>query len=159
WELRWFLRTDALAYCMTSADVYPAHYRWSRYVLAKELEDRINRSQKVGAILGVQTLRRATSGHVNSVRILGSKQDFFIKDQLRIRNLLAPGSQRSPLFFVQTEYGADHKPSAFVFHGGGWGHGVGMCQSGAMGRAQQGALYPEILKAYYPGTEIGNLRY
>ena len=104
-------------------------------------------------------MRRAVSGHVNSVRILGSRKNFYIKDESRIRNLLAPGSQRSSLFFAETEYGVDRKPSAFVFHGGGWGHAVGMCQSGAMGRASQGALYPDILKAYYPGTEIGNLRY
>jgi stage II sporulation protein D len=38
--------------------------------------------------------------------------------------------------------------------GGGNGHGVGMCQWGALGRARAGQSFREILQAYYPGTEI-----
>ena len=36
----------------------------------------------------------------------------------------------------------------------GAGHGVGMCQWGAVGRARAGQRYPEILAAYFPGTEL-----
>lgn len=36
----------------------------------------------------------------------------------------------------------------------GFGHGVGMCQMGALGRAQAGRGYEEILEAYYPGTVV-----
>src|SRR6185436_11527765 len=43
WELRWFLRSQPPAYCMPSADVHPSHFRWTRYVQARELEDRVNR--------------------------------------------------------------------------------------------------------------------
>jgi SpoIID/LytB domain protein len=159
WELRWWLRSEPPAYCMPSSYVYPSHYRWTRVVSAQELAARIDRSVNIGKILGVLTLRRAVSGHINSARILGSRRNLYLKDESRIRNLLAPGSQRSALFFVETEYGPDHRPSAFVFHGAGWGHGVGMCQSGAAGRAERGSLYEDILKAYYPGTDIGDLRY
>jgi stage II sporulation protein D len=42
----------------------------------------------------------------------------------------------------------------FVVTGRGWGHGVGMSQYGALGYAQQGAGYEEILTHYYQGTEI-----
>jgi stage II sporulation protein D len=38
--------------------------------------------------------------------------------------------------------------------GHGYGHGVGMCQMGAVGRAQSGHTFGEILGAYYPGAEI-----
>jgi stage II sporulation protein D len=41
-----------------------------------------------------------------------------------------------------------------VAEGGGWGHGIGMCQVGAMGRARAGQNYRTILRTYYPGTEI-----
>lgn len=41
--------------------------------------------------------------------------------------------------------------------GGGWGHGVGMCQVGAMGRARAGQTYREILAAYYTDTGIRRL--
>ncbi len=42
----------------------------------------------------------------------------------------------------------------FVLTGGGWGHGVGMSQWGALGQAREGRRYEEILTTYYPGTEL-----
>lgn len=38
--------------------------------------------------------------------------------------------------------------------GAGWGHGVGLCQWGAVGRARAGQSYEQILSAYFPGTKI-----
>ncbi len=38
--------------------------------------------------------------------------------------------------------------------GAGWGHGVGMCQWGAIGRARAGQTARDILSTYYPGTRI-----
>ena len=46
-----------------------------------------------------------------------------------------------------------------VFHGTGYGHGVGMCQWGANGMAQAGHVAPEILARYYPGTELRRMYY
>ena len=42
----------------------------------------------------------------------------------------------------------------FTFVGGGWGHGLGMSQFGALGRAEAGLSYSEILAFYYDGTEL-----
>jgi len=42
----------------------------------------------------------------------------------------------------------------YIFNGSGWGHGVGMCQTGAIGMAKEGFTYDEILKWYYTDTEI-----
>ncbi|MEZ5243823.1 MAG: SpoIID/LytB domain-containing protein [Acidimicrobiales bacterium] len=42
-----------------------------------------------------------------------------------------------------------------TFYGGGFGHGIGMSQYGALGRAQAGHTYDEILDFYYPNTAIG----
>jgi len=44
--------------------------------------------------------------------------------------------------------------TSFSFIGGGYGHGVGMSQWGAKGRADQGQAAGDILGAYYPGTSI-----
>jgi SpoIID/LytB domain protein len=49
--------------------------------------------------------------------------------------------------------GAQTAPS-FTFTGGGFGHGVGMSQYGAKGRAEAGQSAAEILGAYYPGTQL-----
>jgi stage II sporulation protein D len=38
--------------------------------------------------------------------------------------------------------------------GGGNGHGVGMCQNGALGMARKGYSYAMILQHYYPGSEL-----
>jgi stage II sporulation protein D len=43
---------------------------------------------------------------------------------------------------------------AALFHGRGWGHGVGMSQWGAEGMARRGASFEEILKYYYTGVEV-----
>ncbi len=45
--------------------------------------------------------------------------------------------------------------ATFVFTGHGWGHGIGMSQYGALGYAQHGSSYPDILAHYYPGTQLG----
>lgn len=45
-----------------------------------------------------------------------------------------------------------------VFEGFGWGHGVGLCQWGGYFMAKDGASYQEILRYYYPGTEISSMR-
>jgi stage II sporulation protein D len=47
--------------------------------------------------------------------------------------------------------------AAFLLTGGGWGHGVGLSQWGAYGQAKAGRSYREILRHYYPGTELGQL--
>jgi stage II sporulation protein D len=55
---------------------------------------------------------------------------------------------RSTLFKVQKE------PDGFVIFGSGSGHGVGLCQWGARGMADQNKTYREILDFYFPGTTI-----
>jgi stage II sporulation protein D len=44
----------------------------------------------------------------------------------------------------------------FVLQGSGWGHGVGMSQYGAQGKALNGAGYTDILGFYYQGTTLGS---
>ena len=69
------------------------------------------------------------------------------------------GNLRSSMFTVQAEAGAGGgaKPAAFVFTGGGWGHGVGMCQTGSTGMGAAGKSHQQILEHYYPGSQLKNL--
>jgi stage II sporulation protein D len=57
---------------------------------------------------------------------------------------------------VQVETGANGL-EALEIRGGGWGHAIGMCQVGAMGRARAGHSYRDILRAYYTGVDIRRL--
>jgi len=44
--------------------------------------------------------------------------------------------------------------SGYTLSGSGYGHGIGMCQFGAIARARAGQKFDEILKAYYTGVSI-----
>jgi stage II sporulation protein D len=44
--------------------------------------------------------------------------------------------------------------SSFIFHGSGFGHGLGLCQEGAHVMAERGAGYQKILEKYFPGTVV-----
>ena len=72
-----------------------------------------------------------------------------------------PGSSglRSCAFTLSVRKDRHGGPVAFVFKGAGHGHGIGMCQWGARGRAECGQTAGEILSAYYPGAEIVDLRH
>ncbi|MCQ2335199.1 MAG: SpoIID/LytB domain-containing protein [Paludibacteraceae bacterium] len=48
-------------------------------------------------------------------------------------------------------------PEAFILHGKGWGHGVGLCQIGAAVMADQGYPYQQILSHYFPGSTLSQL--
>src|SRR5215212_6106991 len=52
---------------------------------------------------------------------------------------------------------AAHAASRLTIRGAGFGHGVGMSQYGAMGYAEQGAGYGDILAHYYTGTSLGTV--
>ena len=74
---------------------------------------------------------------------------------LHIRRLL--GGLRSTLFAIHVE-GPATAPTAFVLHGAGFGHGVGMCQIGAIGMAEAGKTFGATSSAhYYPGTHVHRL--
>ena len=49
---------------------------------------------------------------------------------------------------------AQSTQTSFDFEGGGWGHGVGMSQWGAKGRADAGQSAAQILQAYYQNTQL-----
>lgn len=63
------------------------------------------------------------------------------------------GSDRMRSTMVQI----DKMGNEFLFRGRGWGHGVGMCQFGAKHLAELGYRYPDILRYYFPDSEIRNV--
>ena len=76
-------------------------------------------------------------------------------DELRARvNAAFPAPDGLPSPLPGTDYGVATDGDNVVFSGGGWGHGVGMCQYGAFGLAKQGVKYDDIIKHYYTGVEL-----
>ena len=62
----------------------------------------------------------------------------------------------STYFSVNAVVGRDGVET-LTLTGGGNGHGVGMCQAGAIGRARAGQDFRTILRTYYPGTTVGTI--
>ena len=177
-ELRRYLSDWPRGFDRPSSYVHPAHARWTRAIPAKALEEKLDRKFHIGRLRGIRVLRRVPSGHVESLLILGSRKNKKLSDEMDIRSLLGVGSLRSTLFVLDTEYRKETPPASkpakgkkparpvpvltpetFVFRGGGWGHAVGLCQSGAMGRAEAGQSFESIVRAYFPGVDIGTLDY
>jgi stage II sporulation protein D len=59
--------------------------------------------------------------------------------------------ERMPFTLPSSRFTIEKTAEGFIVHGRGYGHGVGMSQYGAMGRAERGDSYQEILAAYYGG--------
>jgi SpoIID/LytB domain protein len=72
-----------------------------------------------------------------------------VRGELTIRRLLR--NLPSSMFVV------DREGEELVLRGGGWGHGAGMCQWGAVGRAEAGQGYRQILRASFSGAEVAKI--
>jgi len=128
------------------------HYFWKFPIKRDNLEKILkNNGFKIGKIYSIVPLTFDEGGRVQKLRIQYS--DSNIKKYLVLkgndfRNLIGTDKLRSTLFKVKRD--GDY----FIFTGRGRGHGVGMCQQGAKVMAEEGFTTEEILKFYYPGTEI-----
>lgn len=132
--------------------------RWSGAqlvsVLNRTLADSL-RGRRIREIEDMDVVSRTTSGRVRALRI-DTDAGTFTVGRDRVRWILAPargGILNSSKFDVRLERSGG-LVTGIVAEGGGWGHGIGMCQVGAMARARAGQDYRTILDAYYPGTRL-----
>ncbi|MBD3272074.1 MAG: SpoIID/LytB domain-containing protein [Elusimicrobia bacterium] len=153
---KWIQNQNPPCLCKPSRYTYRAESRWVRAVPAYLVNERMNRRYRTGTISDVIVLRRAPSGHIRALKVIGTKRTVIIEKENKIRGAFAPGGLRSTYYIVHI-IRRDGKPVFFVFFGGGWGHAVGLCQSGAAGMAVQGKQYQDILYHYYKHTKIKQL--
>jgi stage II sporulation protein D len=145
-RLRPFLADAGRAWCRRS----PAapNYRWERRFSPAEL-DLLAAPLGVGHVRALEVRARGVSGRARLLAVIGDRGEAEVAGELRIRRLLR--NLPSAMFVV------DRAGDALVLRGGGWGHGAGMCQWGAVGRAAAGQGYREILRAYYSGAEVARV--
>ena len=145
---RWIL-SEPESYSSNPKFYYRSSYRWRLLVAADEIEARTGYS--VGDIKSITTRGRGKSGRVEKILIKGTKGEKVIRGD-KIRKSL--GGLRSSLFIMMPKLDKEGMPEYFIFAGAGWGHGVGMCQTGSAGMAHDGFEYQQILKHYYPAAEL-----
>ena len=128
-------------------------FRWNRTIESFQIVKQLNQAQKVSTSFypkKISAESRGKSGRVTSLKIEGnSGSEIFLKlDDIRrvLRQL------PSTLFVVK-----EIKEGKWLFSGGGFGHGAGMSQSGAIDLAKNGWTTKQILSHYYPKTKYGFL--
>lgn len=121
------------------------------------------RGGSIGALRGWQAGPRTASGRTASVTVTTDAGRFLLRGnaiRFVMRSALghepAPGTDILPstAFTATVTDGDDGRVLRLVLRGRGNGHGVGMCQWGAIGRARAGQDFRRILQTYYPGTTI-----
>ncbi len=143
-----FIDNPPAAFCGQARLGAGERYRWTVRRTAVELE-KLLASFRLGRVQSIEVLKRGVSGRALAVRVTGTARSETIRGELRIRQTL--GGLRSSLFVVTMQKGEA------VFRGAGFGHGVGMCQTGSIGMAEADKSYKEILRHYYPGTVLRKL--
>lgn len=147
-------------------DISP-RFRWRVEWDAATLGDILRRTlpealgidaQAVDVVREVRVARTGSSGRATEVRVRVGRGEIpvFGPD---IRAVLATPEGR-PLGSTAVQLTMDHVgdgSTRLTAAGAGWGHGVGMCQWGAVGRARAGQSHEQILTAYFSGVRLERL--
>jgi stage II sporulation protein D len=128
-----------------------ASRRWSARIDLAQLAGRAS----VGAVRSVRALRRGVGGRVARLEVVGASGRKEVSGELEVRRLL--GGLRSALFVLDEQRDAAGALTELTATGLGHGHGIGMCQLGAMGLAERGKTAEQILKHYYRGVRLRKL--
>ncbi|MDQ4079495.1 MAG: SpoIID/LytB domain-containing protein, partial [Gemmatimonadota bacterium] len=143
-------------------------FRWSktleRSILASALDRYLAqyaqiRGTRVGVVRGLEIDSRTPSGRVRALVVRTDRDRYLLRGNDVRFVMRAPNGEilNSTYFSVRTERDGQGRVARATFEGGGYGHGIGMCQWGAIGRARVGQDFRAILSTYYPGTAIASV--
>ncbi|MCP4652752.1 MAG: SpoIID/LytB domain-containing protein, partial [Candidatus Omnitrophica bacterium] len=140
-EEEWFMSEpkDNFSYMSSSS------YRWQRMY---DQEDLVLFFKGIKAIAAVE---KGDCAHYKAMKVTG-KEEKVLKTDWAIRNNL--DNLRSTAFKFERKTSPDGDLEGFLFWGGGFGHGSGLCQDGAVNMAKKGYKYRKILQHYYPNTNL-----
>lgn len=115
--------------------------------------------EPVGDVVGLEVTARTPAGRVRWLEVRTTGGTYRVLAD-RVRRLLrrpdTGGILRSAWFDLDVETD-DGVVSRVTAAGRGNGHGIGMCQHGALAMAEDGRSCEEILAHYYPGTKTSRL--
>jgi stage II sporulation protein D len=157
-----YLRTETDAVSNMFSCIASPYFRWTETKTLVDLDSAFNRlfgksliqtpvRDTVHIEWNMQITGRSASGRVQELQVNYADTGVVLSDY-EIRRLLAPaGKLYLPSTFF---YLSQTDDSTLVIHGAGNGHGVGMCQYGALNMARRGFQYYHILSKYFPETLI-----
>lgn len=127
-------------------DSHSTSYTWKMSVPNEKITKYANSIGLKGNIKDVVIAKKTSSGRASYLTLKttqGSKQISCARFRL------GTGIRSCKL----TKLSVGRNETAFEGHG--YGHGIGMCQDGAKGMANEKFTYEQILKHYYPGAKLG----
>ena len=135
-------------------------YEWTEEYQSGVIIDRLLNAKLVNnsytQLKDIKIISRFPSGRVNELSITltgadGNEKEISIFGN-SIRSIIRSSDNRSILKsnFFNIEFDGEK----IIIEGRGSGHGVGLCQWGAIGQSRSGVSYLEILNHYYPGTKV-----
>ena len=147
-------------YCNPDKYPYPDYFdyakpwfRWEISYTNRKLSELIRQrtGRDLGTITEIIPLKRGDSGRIKSI-LIKSEGEIEINGELNIRRAFSDSHLPSSCFVVNFD------GSKIIIKGAGWGHGVGMCQMGALTMANLGFKSEDILLHYYPEANLVNIR-
>jgi stage II sporulation protein D len=127
------------------------HYYWNLDIKLADLTEIMRKNDvAVGTVTAIDVTERTSSLRATSVTVRGTRGSARLRGN-DFRRMIGYETLRSTLFAVALDGDIAH------FTGRGYGHGVGMCQWGAKGMAEQGYTARQIVEYFYPGAVLGSL--
>lgn len=148
-------------YCKWSK-FYEWSYTWSIDRLEKSISSYLRKGRRLeGRDVRIEDMvvrERLPSGRIKVLHLMTDRGKFLLlKDEIRWA-LMRPDRDNAILpstnFELTLVRDADNQIEKIRIDGRGNGHGVGMCQCGALGRSRAGQEYRRILSSYYTGIKI-----
>lgn len=141
-----------------NVDETEKYFRWEKRVNESEIIELLENKQneKIDHIVELKPLKIGKSKRIINLQISyllkdKNKKSIIIDSEYQIRKIL------SKSFLFSSAIKIDKVKNEFIFKGRGWGHGVGLCQIGALGMAFSNYDSSEILAHYYKKSKIYRL--
>ena len=153
-----FLDEHELHKYLGNVDKDGHYFRWKVSYTQEEFCEFFSKkiNEHVSQITKIDALNRGQSGRINRLYLDyqtadGSSKTLQLHNEFDIRKTLHPSFLYSSCFVINMDN------SIIEFNGAGWGHGVGLCQIGALGMALNGSTTESILTHYFPKAKLTHI--
>ncbi len=126
-------------------------FRWNKKISSLKIKEKLIKNKLINInddVLDINSIERGPSGRVTKLEIRTDKVNKSI--------VLVKDDIRRVLNFIPSNLFTINKLSddLWLLRGGGFGHGVGLSQSGAIEMAKLGFSYEQILNHYYRKAKL-----